>query len=556
MTNDGKFIQSTFPFSSKGEDQLFPSDLLTVREAVEWASDYIGKSITPSNISYLVQYGLVKKFGENNSLLVSKSDLINYYNSRIYKRQEHWNHVLGQDLDWHLSFENVKEAETTKHVHRLHPYKGKFIPQLVEYFLNAHTDEFKTQVYFKSGDIVLDPFCGSGTTLVQSNELGIHGIGIDISEFNTLISNIKVQPCDFDELRIEITRVTREIYKYFHSTKIGLFDKVLLDELRKFNNQYFPTPGYRYSAQRKEINPDKYGAEKSKLFEPIYDDLINKYQIVLRQPNSLDTFLGKWFLQSIRNEIDLALREIEKTPSENIKNILRIILSRTIRSCRATTHSDLATLIDPIISTYYCPKHFKICKPLFTITEKWTRYSTDTLRRLIDFSKIRTNTYQLCITGDSRNINLLDKLETTSPNLYQLVSRQKIRGIFSSPPYVGLIDYHEQHAYAYELFKFNRNDNLEIGPLFLGRGRDARESYVKGIVTVLKNCKSYLDDNYDVLLVANDKYSLYPQIAEMSGMEIVNEFKRPVLNRSERDKSAYSETIFHIKDKNNAHSNR
>jgi len=40
----------------------------------------------------------------------------------------------------------------------LHPYKGKFIPQLVEYFLDSHTDEFKKEVYFHKGDIVLDPF--------------------------------------------------------------------------------------------------------------------------------------------------------------------------------------------------------------------------------------------------------------------------------------------------------------------------------------------------------------------------------------------------------------
>jgi hypothetical protein len=49
--------------------------------------------------------------------------------------------------------------------------------------------------------------------------------------------------------------------------------------------------------------------------------------------------------------------------------------------------------------------------------------------------------------------------------------------------------------------------------------------------------------------VANDKFNVYPVIAERSGMKIVNLFKRPVLNRTERDKAAYSETIFHLKAK-------
>jgi len=30
-------------------------------------------------------------------------------------------------------------------------------------------------------------------------------------------------------------------------------------------------------------------------------------------------------------------------------------------------------------------------------------------------------------------------------------------------------------------------------------------------------------------------------------MKIVNQYKRPVLNRTEKDKGAYSETIFHLK---------
>jgi hypothetical protein len=49
--------------------------------------------------------------------------------------------------------------------------------------------------------------------------------------------------------------------------------------------------------------------------------------------------------------------------------------------------------------------------------------------------------------------------------------------------------------------------------------------------------------------VANDKYNLYPQIAEIAGMRIVNQYKRPVLNRTEKDKTAYSEVIFHLREK-------
>ncbi len=112
-------------------------NLLTIKEASVWATDFLGKSVTPSNIAYLVNYGRVNKIGKNGGAFVAKQDLIDYYEN--YQREVTWKKQLGEDLNWALSFEQYKESETTKHVHRLHPYKGKFIPQLVEYFLDSHT---------------------------------------------------------------------------------------------------------------------------------------------------------------------------------------------------------------------------------------------------------------------------------------------------------------------------------------------------------------------------------------------------------------------------------
>ncbi|MFZ3062373.1 MAG: DNA methyltransferase, partial [Actinomycetota bacterium] len=99
--------------------------------------------------------------------------------------------ILGNDL----TFADIPEYKRTKHVHRLHPYLGKFIPQLVEVFLKK---------CFKPGDIILDPLVGSGTTLVETNILGMPSIGIELSRFNCLISKVKIKKYDMSLLEFEI----------------------------------------------------------------------------------------------------------------------------------------------------------------------------------------------------------------------------------------------------------------------------------------------------------------------------------------------------------------
>lgn len=521
-------------------------DLVSIPDASVWASNFLKKDVTNSNINYLIQYALVRKFEYEGMFLVSLSDLKKYYEIHKKNSIEQWNRHKDISLNWTLAFDNYKEAETTKHVHRLHPYKGKFIPQLVEYFLDSHVDSFKKDVCFKKNDIILDPFCGSGTTLVQANELNIHAIGLDISLFNTLISNCKVNKVSLIDLEKYIKIITLALKKHYYSTNILAFENDLLEQLNYFNQKYFPSYEYKISVRNKIINEREYSKEKEKEFLQTYNKLVEKYNINLSCNNN--SFINKWFLPDIRNELYIARDIVEKIDNKEIRDVLRLILSRTMRSCRATTHSDLATLLEPVTSTYYCTKHYKICKPLFSIIKWWETYSKDTIKRLNEFDKLRTKTEQICITGDSRNINLYGQLKIYNKKLYELIMKQKISGIFSSPPYVGLIDYHEQHAYAYELFNLTRNDEMEIGPLFKGQGIEARESYIEGISSVLLNCKKYLREDYNVFLVANDKYNLYPKIAEKSGMKIINEYRRPVLNRTEKAKNSYSESIFHLKE--------
>jgi len=523
-------------------------DLMTIKEASIWASKYIGKNVTPSNISYLIQYGRIPKNGDNGNAFVNRYDLEKYYNLHHGTKEDRWKKKLGNDLNWNLSFSEYKESETTKHVHRLHSYKGKFIPQLVKYFLDQHTDNFKNKSFFNAGDIILDPFCGSGTTLVQASELNLHSIGVDVSAFNAFISNVKVGKYDIDDVGNTADIITQNL-KNFQKEKNNVnFENRLLDELKIFNGKFFPSPEFKYKVRQKEINEKLYGKQKSDEFLKIYYKLIDNYKISLKQKKN-DSFLDKWFLQVVRDEIDFVFKQIKSIKNPETKKILALVLSRTVRSCRATTHADLATLKEPVTTTYYCKKHGKVCKPLFSILSWWQRYTQDTIKRVIQFNKLKTDTFQKCLVGDSRTINMVQELEEKYPKFSKLIKKNKIAGIFSSPPYVGLINYHEQHAYAYDLFGFKKKEDLEIGPLSKGQGLEARKSYIKSISDVLNNCKQFLKQDYDVFLVANDKYGLYPQIAELSNMKIVNEYKRPVLNRVEKDRSAYAEIIFHLKEK-------
>lgn len=524
------------------------NDLMNIKDASGWATGHLGKKVSVSNISYLIQYGRIRKYGENGNILISRNELFEYYRSYNGSRELEWRQQLGDDLNWALSFDQYKEAETTKHVHRLHPYKGKFIPQLVEYFLDWHTDKFKTEVFFQPGDIVLDPFSGSGTTLVQANELGLHAVGIDVSSFNVMISGCKIHKYDLHDLKNEIERITYKLSEFLDNSKTLEFENHLLQELYDYNSQNFPAPEYKYKVRNRLIDEKSYGELKEKEFLPKYQSLIDEYGIGLLEENP-KTFTEKWFTKHIRSEIDFVYQEIQKVKNSDTKKILAVILSRTVRSCRATTHADLATLNQPVTTTYYCSKHGKICKPLFSLLKWWATYTKDTLKRLKEFDSLRTETTQVCVTGDSRNIDLIERVGLINPDFAEMLRTKKISGIFTSPPYVGLIDYHEQHAYAYDLFGFERHDELEIGPLYKGQGKDAKLSYIQGISDVLNNCKRFLAEDYNVFMVANDKYKLYPTIAEKAGMRIVNQYKRPVLNRTEKDKSAYSETIFQLKEK-------
>ena len=64
------------------------SDLITLNEASQWASNYMNKSVSPSNINYLLQYSIINKIINEGIIYISKSELKKYYDKN--KIEKNW----------------------------------------------------------------------------------------------------------------------------------------------------------------------------------------------------------------------------------------------------------------------------------------------------------------------------------------------------------------------------------------------------------------------------------------------------------------------------------
>ena len=101
-----------------------------------------------------------------------------------------------KQLNW--TEQELPQKARTKHVHSLHQYFGKFVPQLVDYFLKRD---------LKDSRLICDPFMGSGTTLIESNVNGINSIGLDISRFNVMMCSVKTNKYDINKLTKEVNSI-------------------------------------------------------------------------------------------------------------------------------------------------------------------------------------------------------------------------------------------------------------------------------------------------------------------------------------------------------------
>ena len=141
------------------------------------------------------------------------------------------------------------------------------------------------------------------------------------------------------------------------------------------------------------------------------------------------------------------------------------MLARAARSARLTTHFDLDFPRAPQVGEYWCHKHRRTCRPVESANKFLSRYLLDTAARIRRFADVRDpKRAAVVLHGDARELELGGPYD----------------GVVTSPPYPGLIDYHEQHRYAYELLGLDDRRERELGAAARGTSKAAIEEYVAG----------------------------------------------------------------------------
>ncbi len=130
------------------------------------------------------------------------------YNDLNLHRWKQYEHIITDSL-WVFENRDTSGAHNAK-------YWGNFIPQIPNQLIQRYT---------KKGETVLDPFVGSGTTLIEAGRLQRNSIGIDISEEaislcienlskEKITNNVFTELVNEDSLRFDLSKILAK-----HSTK-------------------------------------------------------------------------------------------------------------------------------------------------------------------------------------------------------------------------------------------------------------------------------------------------------------------------------------------------
>lgn len=297
--------------------------------------------------------------------------------------------VSVKNNNW--NFEEIGIKETQYLTHFFHHWAAKFIPQIPQNIIRK---------YGKPGDIVLDPFAGCGTTLVEAKLLGCPSYGIDINPLAIKICQAKIDKIDNQLLEKFLLWLD-----HYNNNYELLFKK---GQLQLFEEEKFP--------------------EDPTLFEGS----------------------DKWFRSDVAKCIKLILQKIKNFDS-NIKNFIEVGLSDLLKGI-SNARSDRTVPALPKNSRYYDKKHERWLDNETRKINVFQRLSSQLKRMFLTLEQFHhlSDNRIICrpILGDARYLS-------------RFVPKANI--VITSPPYWSAQNYQKLHFVSFKILDLNEPGQTEIG---------------------------------------------------------------------------------------------
>ena len=134
---------------------------------------------------------------------------------------------------------NVKLTKRLELGSFVSPMSDKDIPPFNWYgfkhrFGSKLTNEIFSMFNLSKGDVVFDPFCGGGTTLIQSKIEGFNSVGLDISPFSVFISNALTTKYNISKIKSVFEKFSHEINPQVEIPDIPLLGKSFSNDTLKY----------------------------------------------------------------------------------------------------------------------------------------------------------------------------------------------------------------------------------------------------------------------------------------------------------------------------------
>ena len=180
--------------------------------------------------------------------------------------------IIPTDIEQN-SILNIVTRDVNTHTHGFHKYPAKFIPHVPKWAITKYLNGNKDKN-------ILDPFCGSGTTLVEGVLAGYNTIGIDIDPLSAMISKVKTTRLDEKELK----NISEWLVKELNTKKKGIFKP----DCETIEHWFTKDAILKLSIIRTLINqiPEKFGDNKK--VKDIQDLLLICFSSIIRKVSNAD----------------------------------------------------------------------------------------------------------------------------------------------------------------------------------------------------------------------------------------------------------------------------